>query len=71
MEFLLRLLNRLRVSHPERMPHAMLVDGNGKLHPHGCGLACHLGVRSGIPAVGIGAHVPAQKRPDIWVVGAG
>lgn len=32
----------------------VFVDGNGRLHPRGAGLACHLGVVTGLRTVGLG-----------------
>lgn len=52
--FLLRLLRELRAEHPELAPELIMVDGNGILHPHGFGLASHLGVLAGIPTIGVG-----------------
>lgn len=52
--FLLELLDELRATAPHAMPGAILVDGNGILHPNRFGLACHLGVLAGLPTVGIG-----------------
>jgi deoxyinosine 3'endonuclease (endonuclease V) len=50
--FLVELLDDLRAKQPELMPQCIIVDGNGILHVRGFGLACHLGVLTGIPAFG-------------------
>eukprot|EP00906_Rhabdomonas_costata_P015659 RCo022488 len=50
---ILSLLEELSRSHPELMPEVVLVDGNGVLHPRGMGMACHLGVVSGLPTIGV------------------
>ena len=34
------------------MPQLLIVDGNGVVHPRGCGLASHVGVMAGLPTVG-------------------
>ncbi|MDD3493167.1 MAG: endonuclease V [Candidatus Thermoplasmatota archaeon] len=36
-----------------RRPSLVMVDGNGVLHPRGCGLACHLGVTHDLPVIGV------------------
>ena len=36
-----------------RAPAAVLVDGNGALHPRGCGVACALGVLADVRTVGV------------------
>lgn len=35
-------------------PDIVFVDGNGRLHPRGAGLACHLGVVTGLRTIGVG-----------------
>ncbi|KAF7722218.1 hypothetical protein EC973_003538 [Apophysomyces ossiformis] len=50
---LLELLNRMKQDRPEIYPQILLVDGNGRLHPRTCGIACHLGVLADLPAIGV------------------
>lgn len=35
------------------MPQVLLVDGNGVLHQRGFGVACHLGVLTDLPCIGV------------------
>jgi deoxyribonuclease V len=49
----------------------LLCDGQGLAHPRRCGVACHLGVLTGLPAVGcaknhlVGGHrEPGPRRGD-------
>ena len=50
-------LNRLAVR-----PDVLVCDGYGLAHPRRVGLACHLGVLTGLPAVGV-AKTPFVGRP--------
>ena len=66
--FLLTLLRRLRANAPQLLPQAIMVDGNGILHPNRFGLACHLGVLSGLPTVGVGKslhHVDGLSKDGV------
>ena len=53
-------------------PQLLLCDGQGYAHPRRCGLACHLGVLTGIPSIGvaksrlIGEHGPLGPEKGDW-----
>ena len=53
---LLSMLRKLQKRAPELVPDVVMVDGNGRLHPRRAGLACALGVDTGIPHLGIGKN---------------
>ncbi|XP_050231898.1 uncharacterized protein LOC126680762 [Mercurialis annua] len=54
---LLPLIEKMKKSQNPFYPQLIMVDGNGKLHPRGFGLACHLGVLADIPTIGIGKNL--------------
>ena len=45
-----------------RRPDALLVDGHGRLHPAGFGIACYVGLRLDLPAIGIAKHPLSGTR---------
>ena len=51
---------------PECTPRVILVDGNGMLHPRKAGIACFLGVRTGVPTIGIGKNLCCVEH--CWTV---
>uniref|UniRef100_H0XQC0 Endonuclease V n=1 Tax=Otolemur garnettii TaxID=30611 RepID=H0XQC0_OTOGA len=51
--FLVDAVQRLQAKEPSLMPQVILVDGNGVLHHQGFGVACHLGVLSDLPCIGV------------------
>ncbi|MCK2216824.1 endonuclease V [Actinomadura sp. ATCC 31491] len=60
-------LGRLTVT-----PDLLVCDGYGLAHPRGFGLACHVGVLTGLPALGVGktpfvgAHEPPAPERGAW-----
>lgn len=57
----------------ESPPDMLLCDGQGLAHPRRFGLACHLGLLTDIPSIGvgktrlIGSHAPVPERKGSWV----
>lgn len=54
VDHLIDLINELKIFDANLIPDVIIVDGNGIYHSNGFGLACHLGVLSGIPCLGCG-----------------
>ncbi|XP_053308836.1 endonuclease V [Spea bombifrons] len=50
-------IHRLQEKDPSLMPQVLLVDGNGILHHRGFGVACHLGVLTGLPCIGVAKNL--------------
>eukprot|EP00591_Stephanopyxis_turris_P001297 CAMPEP_0195527342 /NCGR_PEP_ID=MMETSP0794_2-20130614/28960_1 /TAXON_ID=515487 /ORGANISM="Stephanopyxis turris, Strain CCMP 815" /LENGTH=307 /DNA_ID=CAMNT_0040658233 /DNA_START=12 /DNA_END=932 /DNA_ORIENTATION=+ len=49
-----RLIKKQMKERPDVTPEAILVDGNGILHKRSAGIACFVGVRTGIKTIGVG-----------------
>ena len=56
----------------QTMPDLLICDGNGYIHPRRCGFACHLGIESGLPSIGvaktryIGESEPLDDQRGAW-----
>ena len=65
MPILLRALDRVTVT-----PDLLVADGQGIAHPRRFGLACHLGVHTGIPSVGVAKNAMGTFDPPADVRGS-
>ena len=63
-----RLIAKQRTLQPELTPKAILVDGNGLLHPRKAGIACFVGVRTGLPTIGVGKTLYYEGKLNKVVV---
>ncbi|KAK3100491.1 hypothetical protein FSP39_020893 [Pinctada imbricata] len=52
VDFMIQQYNKLKTRKPEYLPHVIMVDGNGIIHPKEFGCACQLGVLLDIPCIG-------------------
>ncbi|XP_064439696.1 endonuclease V isoform X3 [Mirounga angustirostris] len=77
--FLVDAVRRLQEKEPRLVPQVLLVDGNGVLHHRGFGVACHLGVLTDLPCIGVakkllqvdGLENDAQHKEKIRLLRAG
>ncbi len=53
----LELFENLKQKRPDLWPQVLLVDGNGIFHNRSFGCACHIGVITGLPSIGVGKNV--------------
>ena len=50
---MVELIKKQMENHPELTPDYLMVDGNGILHKRKFGLACHVGILTNLPTVGV------------------
>lgn len=65
MPVLLRALERVTVA-----PDLLVADGQGIAHPRRFGLACHLGVHTGIPSIGVAKNPMGTFEPPAHARGS-
>ena len=51
---IMELITQQCSNKPHLTPNVIMVDGNGQWHDRRAGLACFVGVKSGIPTIGVG-----------------
>jgi len=54
---LIEMIEEIRTHKPSLLPQVILIDGNGILHPRGCGVASHIGVVTDLPTIGVAKNL--------------
>merc|ERR1719228_1268285 len=54
---LVELVTHQMEQQPEHTPDVLMVDGNGVLHPRQFGVACHIGLSTGLPTLGVAKNL--------------
>jgi deoxyinosine 3'endonuclease (endonuclease V) len=65
------LIQKQMKERPELTPSVILVDGNGILHTRRAGIACFVGVRMGIPTIGVAKSLYYEDGIDRDLVRVG
>lgn len=68
MDPLIRLIQQQQQVRPDLTPQLILVDGNGVWHCRNSGIASCLGIRTGIPTIGVGKSVYCCRGWDTTLV---
>jgi len=56
-DILSQMVSQQKSKEPAATPGVLMVDGNGLLHPRCCGTACHVGLATGLPTVGVAKNL--------------
>lgn len=56
-DILSKMVSEQKMKDPSVTPGVLMVDGNGLLHPRCCGTACHVGVATGLPTLGVAKNL--------------
>jgi len=56
-DILSQMVSQQKLKEPTLTPGVLMVDGNGLLHPRCCGTACHVGLATGLPTVGVAKNL--------------
>lgn len=64
---IIKILESIKIKHPEMFPQVLLVDGCGLLHPNKFGLACTIGNHIDIPTIGVAKNFLEIRVDDLLI----